>query len=266
MLAPMMRLAVAGKGGVGKSVVSATLARLLARRGHKVLVLDSDTLPGLTISLGVDPPEQPPLLDAVEKNDKGRWRLRKGIGPVRAIQRYSTPAPDGVRLLQLGKLSREGSAPLFAATNAYYQIVHRISHDERTGRASSLQDWVLLGDLPAGARQIAYDWAPYAERFLLVVEPTSQSMMTARRIARLVTGMRADADIALVVNKARSAAEAEKVATFLEREPLAVVPFDHAVRLAEREGAALIDHAPACEAVAAIGRLADRLEADSLVT
>ena len=60
-----MRIAVVGKGGAGKSVIAGTSARLLARQGRRVLALDSDLLPGLSISLGsgpdpVDPPLEPP--------------------------------------------------------------------------------------------------------------------------------------------------------------------------------------------------------------
>jgi CO dehydrogenase nickel-insertion accessory protein CooC1 len=51
-----LRLAVVGKGGAGKSVIAGTLARLLARRGERVLALDSDLLPGLALSLGAEQP------------------------------------------------------------------------------------------------------------------------------------------------------------------------------------------------------------------
>jgi CO dehydrogenase maturation factor len=68
-----MRIAVVGKGGAGKSVVAGTMARLLARRGDKVLALDSDPIPGLAISLGLGSLTTPMLQDAVEKDEKGRW-------------------------------------------------------------------------------------------------------------------------------------------------------------------------------------------------
>ena len=48
-----LRVALVGKGGAGKSVIAGTLARILARRGHRVLALDVDTLPGLALSLGL---------------------------------------------------------------------------------------------------------------------------------------------------------------------------------------------------------------------
>ncbi|MFN2388216.1 MAG: AAA family ATPase [Actinomycetota bacterium] len=82
-----MRIAVVGKGGSGKSVISGTIARLLARRGERVLALDSDPIPGLAISLGLGPLGTSMLADAVEQDEKGRWKLKRGIGAARAVQR-----------------------------------------------------------------------------------------------------------------------------------------------------------------------------------
>ncbi len=248
-----MRLAVVGKGGAGKSVVAATLARTLARRGNRVLALDSDTLPGLSLSLGATVPDDPPLNAAAERNEKGRWRMVHGVGPVRAVQRYATDAPDGVRLLQIGKISHEGLNPVRASHQAFYMVIHGLED------AAALRDWVILGDLPAGPRQTAFDWAPYAERFLLVVEPTWQSMLTARRIVRIATAAKHAAVMSLVVNKATGDADAERVQAFLEVPLLGVVPASEEVRSAERAGVALLDHAPDSEAVHAIERLADSL-------
>lgn len=253
-----MRLAVVGKGGSGKSVVAATLARVLARRGHRVLALDSDPLPGLSISLGARVPEDAPLNAAAERNDKGRWRLVKGVGAARAVQRYATDAPDGVRLLQIGKTDRRGLEPNRASHNAFYQVIHRLD-DVR-----SLENWVILGDLPAGPRQTAFDWAPYARHFLLVVEPTWQSMLTARRIIRIARQQRDDAQFSLVVNKVTLEADVERAEQFLGVPLLGTVPADDGVRAAERAGVALLDLAPDAAAVHAIERLADALDASNI--
>ncbi len=253
-----MRLAVVGKGGAGKSVIAATLARVLARRGCKVLALDSDTLPGLSISLGAQVPSEPPLNAAAQRDERKRWRFVPGVGPVRAIQRYATDAPDGVRLLQIGKTSREGLAPMMGATNAFYMTIHRL------GSAATFRDWVIIGDLPAGPRQTAFGWAPYAERLLLVVEPTWQSMLTARRIKRIAVAAHPERAISLVVSKATGEADAQRVSAFLELSVLASVPTHDSARSAERAGVALLDHAPGSPAVAAIEQLADRLQAGNL--
>jgi len=231
-------------------VIAGTLARLLARRGRPVLALDSDMLPGLTLSLGARPPDAPPLMDAAERGEDGRWRLKRGVGPVRAVQRYATEAPDGVRLVQAGKVGPDGLPPIMPAIQAYYRVIHRLR------RSPAFAAWDIVGDLPAGPRQTAFGWAPYADRFLLVVEPTSQSLLTARRIAR-IAAQRRPVQITAVANKVRARGDVERIERFLDRPVEVVIPADPAVAAAERRGAALLDHAPDAPSVAAIARLAD---------
>ncbi len=248
-----MRLAVVGKGGAGKSVIAGTMARILAREGRRVLALDSDLLPGLSISLGSGPdPLEPPLNAAAERDENNRWRLKRGIGPVRAVQRYSTEAPEGIRLLQLGKTPREGIAPTMASVNAFYKVVHRLPE------APAFRDWTLLGDLPAGPRQAAFDWAPYAETFVVVVQPGSQSGLTARRVARIAR-MRRNAKAVFVANRVRSRDDVRLVEKMVGEPVLATVPVDDDVAYAERMGVAPIDHAPEAPAVRALVGLAEQL-------
>ena len=100
-----MRLAFVGKGGSGKSVICGTLARTLARRGHRVLALDVDTMPGLALSLGlplevVGDSSLPEDL-AERLPDKG-WTLKEGVDVAALVETYAKVGPDGVRFLQLG--------------------------------------------------------------------------------------------------------------------------------------------------------------------
>ena len=249
---PGLHLALAGKGGAGKSVIAATLARLLSRRGRRVLALDSDTLPGLAVSLGATVPDEPPLRDAVEQDADGRWQLRKGIGPVRAVRHYSTEAPDGVRLLQSGKSSGAGLVPVMGAVHGFHAVIHRLR------QSAAFAGWDVVGDLPGGPRQPAFDWAPYARRLLLVVEPTSQSMLTARRIAR-IAGARRPTPVSLILNKVTADDDTRRIEEFLGLPVLAVLPHDDHVRSAERLGVALLDHRRDAPLVAGVERLVDSL-------
>jgi CO dehydrogenase maturation factor len=250
-------LAVAGKGGSGKSVIAGTLARALARGGRPVLAVDSDPMPGLSRSLGVDEPSEPPLGRAAERNGDRRWRLKKGVGPWRAVQRYSTPAPDGVRLLQLGKADEDGLANVIGSVNAFLHVVHRIEE------AKTLRDWTIVGDLPAGPRHVAAGFAPYARLYLAVVEPTAQSALTARRVARIARDHQG-AEVLFVANKVRGPADRRRVQRLLGAPFEWAVPADAAVVDAERTGRPLLDAAPRSPAVRAIERLAADLEGRTL--
>jgi CO dehydrogenase maturation factor len=249
-----MRIAVIGKGGAGKSVIAGTMARLVARQGTAVLALDCDLVPGLSLSLGSGPdPVVPPLIEAAEQDEQGRWRWRWGVDAEVAAERFSTDAPDGVRLLQRGKTGREGLKPILGASKAFWEVAHGLVDAPR------FRDWTLIGDTPAGPFPTADDWAPYAETYVVVVQPTVQSAMTARRVARLAR-MRRPQGVVFVANRVSDDDDVRHVEQLLGERVLASIPADEGVAAAERIGVAPIDHAPDSPTIAAIARLAEQLE------
>lgn len=106
-----MRLAIVGKGGAGKTSISGTMARVLARRGHNVLAIDGDPNPNLAFTLGLAPErvgELPALTDEVVAYAKeGGYRLIKPFEEVCAA--HAVDAPDGVTLLAMA-VPREAGA------------------------------------------------------------------------------------------------------------------------------------------------------------
>jgi CO dehydrogenase maturation factor len=246
-----LRLVVVGKGGSGKSVIAGTMARLLARRGRKVLALDTDSLPGLAHSLGVEPLPVPPLMEATEKVDNGCWRLKRGIGAVRAVHRFSTPAPDGVRVLEVGDKSAGEGPALTPAVHAFYQVVHAIPE------AHGLKDWTMIGDHPAGPKQTAHDWAPYADTMLVVTEPSWKSALTTRRLVEIA--QERGNTVLPVASKVTEPGDIDLVQEVLGQPVAASVPADEAVVATDRRGEALIDHAPDSPSVRAIEQLVDGL-------
>ena len=105
-----MKLAVVGKGGVGKTSISGTLARLLARRGHRVLAGDGDPNPTRALSLGVSPArmESMPALSSelVERTEDG-YRRTRTLEEVCAS--HSLQAPDGVTRLAMSPAQQAGT-------------------------------------------------------------------------------------------------------------------------------------------------------------
>jgi CO dehydrogenase maturation factor len=251
-----LRVVMVGKGGAGKSVVAATMARILARRERHVLALDTDTMPGLALSLGAESVSSPPLTEAVEEED-GCWRLKPGIDPVEAVKRFARPAPDGVRVLEVGDQFPGGKPPITPSVHAFYQVIHGLPE------AVELQDWTMIGDHPAGPRQTTHDWAPYADTLLVATEPTWKSALTARRLVDLADAR--EATVLPVATKVTGPDDVERVERILGRPVAATVPADDAVAEADRLGVALIDHAPASPAAQAIESLVDSLVAGTMV-
>jgi CO dehydrogenase nickel-insertion accessory protein CooC1 len=234
-------------------MIAGTMARLVAQRGEGVLALDADPMPaGMARSLGTRDAPEPLLADAVERKDGGPWRLKRGIGPVTAVRRYAREAPDGVLMLQLGKLTLEDHAAFLAATQAYWQLVHRLEE------ARTFDDWSLIGDTPAGPRQIAADFSPYADTYLVVVEPTWQSVLTARRAAKLAR-MR-EARVLPVANKVRTAADRDILEERLGEPVVATIPLDADIKQSDRLGVPLVDHAPDSPGVRAIEEIIERID------
>ena len=64
-----MKIAISGKGGVGKTTISGTLCRLLGRKGHPVLAIDGDPNPNLSVVLGIKEKQEPPPLSSAELLD-----------------------------------------------------------------------------------------------------------------------------------------------------------------------------------------------------
>ncbi len=247
-----MRVAFVGKGGAGKSVLAGTFARLLARAGEPVLAIDSDPMPGLAFSLGVDLTDAGIPDDAVEERPEGaegpRFRLRPGLSPAEAVRRYAASGPDGVRFLQFGKL-RGHSTELMRSQAAFHSIVHQLPEEE----------WSLVGDLPGGTRQPFFGWARYARTVLVVAEATPASLLSARRLARLAQMTEAP-EVLAVANRVRTPQDEGRVATATGLHVVATVPYDEVVVDAESRGLPLLDCAPESGPVVAVESLLTRLQ------
>jgi len=110
-----MKIAIAGKGGAGKTTLAATLARLLARHGTSVLAIDGDPNPNLGVALGV------PALDLETLHALPRSILEERVAPDGAKQltltqplatitsEHGVAAPDGVRLLLTAQIHHAGA-------------------------------------------------------------------------------------------------------------------------------------------------------------
>jgi CO dehydrogenase maturation factor len=107
---PAVKLAIAGKGGSGKTSISGTMARLLAREGYSVLAIDGDSNPNLALTLGVPMErmnEVPTLPRDLLHRGEGGVELTKTVEEI--CRTHSLPAPDGVTLLVMANPQHAGT-------------------------------------------------------------------------------------------------------------------------------------------------------------
>lgn len=248
-----MRVAFVGKGGSGKSAIAGTFARALARRGEPVLTIDSDPMPGLAFSLGLDRSDTPLPEDLVVERKEGetgpRWRLRPGLTALDVVERYALTGPDGVRFLQFGKL-RGHSATIMKSQFAFMQVIDQLPTE---------LPWSIVGDLPGGTRQPFAGWGDYADIFLAVIEPMAKSMLAGRRLARLVAREEGPKTVLAVANKVRDDGDSAVVEQRTGLRVIGAVPYDESFADAERQAAAPIDRAPDSLAVRAVESLVSQL-------
>lgn len=249
-----MKLAITGKGGVGKTTISGTLARILAQQNQRVLALDADSNPNLAVSLGIAPAQMAQI--AAVPSGLTEWRedasgkayvhLRQPIAQF--IADYGVPAPDGVQLLLMGEVA-EASAGCRCEAHAVARGI--------TGHLIAEADVVVL-DMEAGLEHLSRGTTEHVDLLLIVVEPYYRALETAPRIRDLASQLGV-AQIVVAANRIRSAREQEAVAQYCRNHDLelvAAIPFDEAIIEAEQRGTAPIDAAPDSAAVQAIKDLA----------
>lgn len=111
----MQKIAVAGKGGSGKTTIAGTLARLVARAGHQVWAIDADSNPNLSLTLGLAPDEAaglpviPRSILAEDTDENGARRVKLGMPAAEVARQYGSKAPDGIVLLKMGSVDHAGA-------------------------------------------------------------------------------------------------------------------------------------------------------------
>lgn len=240
-----MKIAVSGKGGVGKSTISGTLARRLARSGNTVVALDCDPSPNMAIPLGLTHDQLlaiKPVFNFLV--DSGHTHHDPKPDPENMLRTLGTPAPDGVTLLATGEVVRRSDACTCCGSHASTRsLFGDLAGDGR----------IIVADLEAGLNDLI--WArPAAEDTLLAVaEPSVKSIDIARRACRIGEALGLTR-IYGIANRVRSAGDEEAVRSGLGV-PTFVVPEDPALARADLLGVAPLDlepDSPAMRAVAAI--------------
>lgn len=196
-----MKIAITGKGGVGKTSLAGLLARLYAAEGRKVLAVDADPDANLASALGISPEEAAKALPLAEQVDliEERTGARPGrpggvfrMNPkVDDIPESYSVTHDGVKLLVVGK-SKEAGAGCYCPENVLLRRL--ISH------LILKRDEVVILDMEAGIEHLTRGTTAGVDAFIVVVEPGQRSIQTARQIESLGRGLGVR-DVYVVGNK-----------------------------------------------------------------
>ena len=201
-----MKLAVSGKGGVGKTTLSAMLAGAAALKGQDVVAIDADPDANLGSALGV-PPDEPitPLAD-MEELIKERTGATGGYGGYFKLNPRVDDIPDeyarrigNIRLLVLGGVAHGGDGCICPATAVLKALlIHLV-----LGR-----DDALVMDMEAGIEHLGRATAASMDGLIVVVNPGAWSVQTAHRVRRLA-GEIGTKKVYAVVNRVRRPEEVD---------------------------------------------------------
>jgi CO dehydrogenase maturation factor len=249
-----MKIALAGKGGVGKTTISASLARLLGEKGERVFAIDADPNANLALSLGLSRAEAEKIVPISEMRDLIAERTGVEPGSVGAYFKVNPDVDDlpdrfkleyqGVMFLQVGAI-KEPSAGCYCPENALLKslLMNLVLQRDET---------VIL-DMEAGFEHLTRGTAQAFDAMLIVVEPSLQSVLTASRIQALAEriGIR---NVFYVGNMVRDAEDRAFIEGELEGSTvIGYVAYSDEIHAAVRHGRAPYDVSPELAAdVAAI--------------
>lgn len=235
-----MKIAVTGKGGVGKTTFAATLARLYAAEGRKVLAADVDPDANLGLALGFD--EE--TLDEIIPISRMRKLVEERTGASADNQFYRLnpkvdDIPDkygklcnGVRLLVLGTVETGGGGCVCPEHVMLKRIINNmVLH----------RDDVVIMDMEAGLEHLARGTTDSMDQFIVVIEPGARSIQTYKNVKRLAADLGVK-QVRVVANKIRNEEDEEFVKSRIPQEDLlGFIHYNTEVMDADRQGKAPYD-------------------------
>ncbi|MEK6753985.1 MAG: carbon monoxide dehydrogenase accessory protein CooC [Chloroflexota bacterium] len=240
-----MKIAITGKGGVGKTTLTALLAQTFAYQGRDVLAVDADPSPCLAGALGFPPELRAKLHPIAEMDELIEERTGAKPGAVGGFFTLNPRVDDiperfsilhrGVRLLEMGGVELGGSGCICPEAAMLKTLFTHLLFRK---------DDVLLLDMYAGVEHLGRATVDFVDAMLIVVEPTRRSLGTAAQIKKLANDIGLSR-LYLVGNKVRNDDEAK----FLETETpdiplLGYLPADLKVQEADRLNIPVYDHMP----------------------
>jgi CO dehydrogenase maturation factor len=251
-----MKIAVSGKGGVGKTTLSALLIKYFRDQGKKVLAIDADPDANLATALGIPHPENitpiSEMKDLVAERTEstpgkmgGFFKLNPKVDDI--PDKFSTSI-DGVKLMVLGGVKKGGGGCICPESVLLKTLITHLV---------LFRDEVVVMDMEAGIEHLGRATAKSVDRLIVVVEPGRRSIETAQHVKALAQDIGVTR-IVLVGNKVRGPQDREYLLKSLpDFQFLGFLPFDDKVIESDLKGAAPYDLSP--DSMAAAREIGDNL-------
>ncbi|MGD0080309.1 MAG: AAA family ATPase [Methanoregula sp.] len=254
-----MKIAVGGKGGVGKTFIAGGLAAYFAGSGRRVIAIDADASPNLALTLGLSADEASRIIPIAENKDliqvktgtgySGVFRLTFTVDDI--IGRYAVPTPAGVNLLVMGTVKSMGGGCTCPAHSVVKALMRHLVVE---------RDEIVILDMEAGIEHVGRGTAEHVDTLLVVSDANKRSLDVAATICRLAK----ESDIpriGLVGNRVSDPRHETAIRDFAGKYDLpviALIPFDQVIADAGISGEPI--EPSSSVALQAIGDLARNLE------
>lgn len=257
-----LRIAISGKGGVGKTTVASVLARLLAREGRKVLVVDCDPAPNTASALGIPWEEVKKITPLCRMSDL--IEERTGVKPGQSygqmfrmnprvddlVDRFGIRGKDGVSLLVAGTIEAGGQGCFCPESALLKALLKHLVRNEKH---------IIILDMEAGLEHLGRGTVAEVDLLLIVVEPGIRSAGVAQRISLLAKDIGVKR-VAVVVNKLSSPGQLDQMTAALGDLPvIGSLPYDRSLVEADLNDVSPLDQKGTEGFVAAMSALRDRI-------
>ncbi len=238
-----MKIAISGKGGVGKTLLSAFLSHIFAESGYSVIAIDADPDANLASTLGFPEPEKITPISELSDLIEERVGVRPGtsgaffkLNPkVDDLPENYSVKMDGIRIMSMGRIKRGGTG-CYCPEGALLQAL--LSH------LLLQRDEVVILDMEAGIEHLSRGTTKAVDKLIIVVEPGRRSIETTQTIGKLARDIGL-VSIAAVGNKIRSEADREFIVSSLPGiEMLGFISYDPAINEADLANQPLFTASP----------------------